>query len=89
MFIYIGLCLIQQPNIFRNFNFNIFNAFYSIGFDLVILLGILKILIVLFHYYLYLILVKGVKCRPFSSVCEKNEYFVLITFSDSLFDINH
>ena len=89
MFIYIGLCLIQQPNIFSNFNFNIFNVFYRIGFHLVILLEILNILIVLFHYYLYLILVKGVNYRPFSSVCEKNEYFVLITFSESLFDINH
>ena len=28
MFIYIVLCLIQQPNIFSNFNFNIFNVFF-------------------------------------------------------------
>ena len=26
MFVYIGLCLIQQPNIFSNFTFSIFNA---------------------------------------------------------------
>ena len=29
MFTYIGICLIQQPNIFRNFIFNIFNVFFS------------------------------------------------------------
>ena len=28
MFIYRGLCLIQQPNIFSNFIFNIFNVFF-------------------------------------------------------------
>ena len=29
MFIYIGVCLIQQPNIFSNFTFNIFTVFFS------------------------------------------------------------
>ena len=42
-----------------------------------ILLRILNILNVLFHYYLFLSLVKGEEYLPFFSVCEKNEYFVL------------
>ena len=48
-----------------------------------------KYFVVLFHYYLYLILVKGMEYCPFCSVCEKNEHFVLLIFSGSLFEINH
>ena len=65
--------------------------FYSTAFYLVTLrvLGLLNILIILFHFYLYLILVKEAEYRPSCSFCEKNEYFVLLTFSESLFEINH
>ena len=48
MFIYTGLCPIPQSNIFSNFTFNISNMifdlmFSSIGFYLVIFLGVLNI----------------------------------------------
>ena len=71
MFIYIVVRLIQQPNIFSNFTFNISNVLFPACFHLVILLGILNILIILFHHYLYLILVKEAEYRSFCLVCEK------------------
>ena len=54
------------------------------------LLGILNILNVLFHYYLFLSLVKGEEYLPFFLVCEKMStlFCVLLTFSDSLSEIN-
>ena len=78
MFIYIGLYLIQQPNILA-----ILLSIYLMFFHLVILLGILNILIVLFHYYLYLILVKGAEYLPFCQVIEFNILLQLQTYANS------
>ena len=57
---------------FQQFYFQYISCLLSsIGFDLVILLGILNILIILFQYYLCLVLVEGSKYCPFCFVCKK------------------
>ena len=43
-------------------------------------------MIVVFHYCLYLILVKGVKYLPFQLICEKIFVKNLVTFNKPLID---